>query len=181
MINVTTGFILHLDGDRKYSIKAYRYYQKNGLNAVVKNISESKQPKVVYRLLEHYQPDIVIITGHDAMIRTDRGYHDIYNYRNSKFFLQTVKEVRRYDRDYNKNTVVIAGACQSYYEALIMAGANFASSPARILIDYLDPIIVAENIALADYYKYITIDDISGLLRDGEKGIGGIGASGKKR
>lgn len=182
MINVaTTGIILHLDGDRKYSEKAYKHYKSNKINAIVKNISESKQPRVVYRLLEHYQPDIIIITGHDAMIRTNMGYHDIYNYRNSKYFIQTVKEVRRYDREYNKNTVVIAGACQSYYEALIMAGANFASSPARILIDYLDPIIVAENVALADYYKYITIDDVSVLLRDGKKGIGGIGAYGKKR
>ena len=181
MINVATGFILHLDGDKKYSEKAYRYYKKNRLNAIVKNISERRQPRAVYRLLEYYQPDIIIITGHDAMIRTNRGYYDIYNYRNSKYFIQTVKEVRRYDRDYNKNTVIIAGACQSYYEALIIAGANFASSPARILIDYLDPIIIAENIALADYYKYITIDDVSSLLRDGEKGISGIGANGKKR
>lgn len=115
------------------------------------------------------------------MMRIDRGYHDIYNYRNSKYFIQTVREVRRYDSNYNKNTAVIAGACQSYYEALILAGANFASSPARILIDYLDPIIIAENIALTDYYKYITIDDISELLRDGKKGIGGIGVNGKKR
>lgn len=178
---MATGFILHLEGDKKYSEKAYRYYKKNRLNAIVKNISERRQPRAVYRLLEYYQPDIIIITGHDAMIRTNRGYYDIYNYRNSKYFIQTVKEVRRYDRDYNKNTVIIAGACQSYYEALIIAGANFASSPARILIDYLDPIIIAENIALADYYKYITIDDVSSLLRDGEKGISGIGANGKKR
>ena len=170
-----------LIGDKKYSFKAYRYYKKNRLNAIVKNVSESRQPRIIYGLLEHYQPDIVIITGHDAMIRTDRGFYDIYNYRNSKYFIQTVKEVRRYDRDYNKNTAIIAGACQSYYEALIMAGANFASSPARILIDYLDPIIVAENIATLDYYKYITIDDISSLLRDGKKGIGGIGTNGKKR
>ena len=104
-----------------------------------------------------------------------------FSNKNSKFFIQTVKEVRRYDSDYNKNTAIIAGACQSYYEALIFAGANFASSPARILIDYLDPIIVAENIALTNYYKYITIDDISNLLRDGKKGIGGIGINGKKR
>ena len=57
-----TGKILHLDGDKKYSIKSYRYYKKMGLNAIVKNISERKQPKVVYRLLEYYQPDILVIT-----------------------------------------------------------------------------------------------------------------------
>ena len=177
----TAGKILHLDGDRKYSEKAYKYYKKTGLNAIVKNITESKQPRVVYKFLVQYQPDIIVITGHDAMIKPKSDYYNIFNYRNSKYFIQTIKEVRRYDRNYNKNTVIFAGACQSYYEALIMAGANFASSPARILIDYLDPIIVAENIALADYYKYINIDDISNMLRDGKKGIGGIGANGKKR
>lgn len=176
-----TGKILHLDGDRKYSEKSYRYYKKMGLNAIVKNIAEYRQPSLVYKLLEYYQPDIIVITGHDGMIKTERGYNDIYNYRNSKYFIQTVKEVRRYDRENNKSTVIFAGACQSYYEALIMAGANFASSPARILIDFLDPIIVAENIALTDYYRYITIDDISMELRDGKKGISGIGANGKKK
>ena len=176
-----TGKILHIDGDRKYSKKAEIYYKKMGLNAIVKNIAEYKQPKIVYKLLEYYQPDIVVITGHDEMIKKETRFYDLYNYRNSKYFIQTVKEVRRYDKNYNRNTVVFAGACQSYYEALIMAGANFASSPARILIDFLDPIIVAENIALTDYYKYITIDDISNELRDGKKGIGGIGANGKKR
>lgn len=175
-----TGKILHLDGDRKYSKKAERYYNKMRLNAIVKNIAEYRQPRVVYKLLEYYRPDIIVITGHDEMIKAGKGYYDIYNYRNSKYFVQTVKEVRRYDRDHNQKTVIFAGACQSYYEALIRAGANFASSPARILIDFLDPIIVAENIALADYYKYITIDEISGKLRDGKKGISGIGASGKK-
>ena len=57
-----TGRILHLDGDRKYSEKSYIYYKKLGLNAVVKNISEYRQPKVVYRLMEHYKPDILVIT-----------------------------------------------------------------------------------------------------------------------
>lgn len=116
-----------------------------------------------------------------GMIKRESGYNDIYNYRNSKYFIQTVKEVRRYDQEHNKNVVVFAGACQSYFEALIMAGANFASSPARILIDFLDPLIVAENVALTDKYKYITIDDISNELRDGKKGIGGVGANGKQR
>ena len=97
-----TGKILHLDGDRKYSKKAEKYYTKIGLNAIVKNIAEYKQPRQVYKLLEYYQPDIVVITGHDEMIRKESGYNDIYNYRNSKYFIQTVREVRRYDRDYNR-------------------------------------------------------------------------------
>lgn len=177
---IITGKILHLDGDRKYSQKSLRYYREMGLNAIVKNIHESKQPKVVYNLLKYYSPDILVITGHDGMIKKESGYNDIYNYRNSRYFIRTVKEARRYDKETNKNLVIFAGACQSYFEALITAGANFASSPARILIDFLDPLIVAEKVAITDKYKYITIKDIENELRDGKKGIDGVGANGKK-
>ena len=176
---IVTGKILHLDGDKKYSEKSYRYYKKIGLNAVVKNIPEYKQPKVVYNLLKIYSPDILVITGHDGMIRNSSRYNDVYNYRNSKYFIETVKEARRYDKETSKKLVIFAGACQSYYEALICAGANFASSPGRILIDFIDPLIVAEKVAVTERYKYITIDDIENELRDGKKGINGIGANGK--
>ena len=176
-----TGKILHLDGDRKYSQKSYMYYRKFGLNAIVKNIPEHRQPYEVYRLLKIYNPDILIITGHDGMIKRGKEFNNIYNYRNSKYFIQTVKEARRYDKEVNKNLVIFAGACQSYFEALISAGANFASSPARILIDFLDPLIVAEKVAITDEYKYISIDDICRELRDGKKGVDGIGANGKMK
>jgi len=83
---------------------------------------------------------------------------------------RNIKEILQY----------LHGACQSYYEALILAGANFASSPARILIDFLDPLIVAKNIAITEKDKYVTIEDIVKDLRDGKKGINGIGVNGKK-
>ena len=63
------GKILHLDGDRKYAEKSIRYYNKMGLNAVVKNIDEKRQPLVIVPLLMKYNPDILIITGHDAMLK----------------------------------------------------------------------------------------------------------------
>lgn len=177
---VYTGRILHLDGDKKYSEKSIMYYKKIGLNAIVKNIPENKQPRVVYRLLTIYNPDILVITGHDGMIKNGARYNDIYNYRNSRHFIKTVKEARKYDEAHNKNLVIFAGACQSYFEALMEAGANFASSPARILIDFLDPLVVAKSVAVADKNKYITIDDFVDELRDGKKGINGLGARGKK-
>ena len=59
---VITGKILHLDGDKTYSTKSYYYYKKLGLNAIVKNIPEYKQPKLVYSLLKIYNPDILVIT-----------------------------------------------------------------------------------------------------------------------
>ena len=103
------------------------------------------------------------------MIKAGRKYEDIYNYRNSRYFAQTVKNVRKEKK--NKDLVIFAGACQSYYEALIDAGANFASSPARILIDFVDPLVVAEKIAMTDSNQYITIYDIEKDLRDGERGV----------
>lgn len=60
------------------------------------------------------------------------------------------------------------------------AGADFASSPGRILIDFIDPLIVAQTVATTDKYTYISARDISKMIREGEKGISGIGARGKK-
>ena len=153
--------------------------KKSGLSAIVKNIPEYKQPRAVYRLLKIYKPDILIITGHDGMIKRGTNFNDIYNYRNSRHFINTVKEARRYDKENNTDTVIFAGACQSYFEAIMMAGANFASSPARILIDFLDPLIIAEKVATTEKYKFITVDDVIKEIRDGRKGIGGIGSNGK--
>lgn len=64
-----TGKILHLDGDKKYSDKSMRYYKKLGLDAIVRNIPENRQAYVVMDLLERYNPDILVITGHDGMIK----------------------------------------------------------------------------------------------------------------
>ena len=159
-VNIKTGRILHLDGDRRYSEKSARYYKKLGLNAVVKNIPERMQAQVVRGLLERYKPDILIITGHDAMLKKGISYSNIYNYRNSKNFINTVKEARKWARSSSK-LVIFAGACQSFFEALIDAGADFASSPGRILIDFVDPLIVAEKIATTDKNKFVSGHDIS--------------------
>lgn len=174
------GRILHLDGDKKYSEKSQRFYRNIGLDVVVKNIPENRQPQMIYSLLNKYNPDILVITGHDGMIKKGYNYNDIYNYRNSKYFVETVIRARKWEQGANKLSI-FAGACQSYYEAIMEAGANFASSPARILIDFKDPLIVAEKIATTDSNKYITIENIKDELRDGENGISGIGSIGKKR
>lgn len=176
---IYTGKILHLDGDKKYSEKSNVYYRKIGLNAIVKNIQENRQPVMVEELLIKYNPDILVVTGHDGMIKKGTEYNNVYNYRNSVHFIQTIKNARK--AEYKKDLVIFAGACQSYYEGLILAGANFASSPARILIDFIDPLIVAEIVATTKVEKFLTIRDIEGELRDGRKGINGIGANGKKK
>ena len=175
-----TGRILHLDGDKKYAEKSNNYYKKMGLNAVVKNIPETEQPKIIKDLLYKYQPDIVVITGHDKMIRKGRDYHNLYNYKNSKYFINTVRMARQWEKETGHSITIFAGACQSFYEAIMKSGANFASSPARILIDFIDPIMVAEKVAKTDEHQYIDISDITKEIRDGANGIGGIGSMGKK-
>lgn len=59
---ITNAVILHLDGDKKYTQKSERYYNKLGLRAIVKNVPESKQPHVIGGLVRKYNPDIVVIT-----------------------------------------------------------------------------------------------------------------------
>ena len=105
---ILTGKILHIDGDKKYSEKSFRYYQKLGLNVIVKNIPEYRQPRVIYSLLKVYKPDILVVTGHDGMIKKGTGFYDLYNYRNSRYFVETVKEARRYDKEEGKNLVIFA-------------------------------------------------------------------------
>lgn len=113
------------------------------------------------------------------MLKNGRNYNDVYNYRNSRYFMQTVQEARKWEQDGN-NLVIFAGACQSFFEAIMSAGANFASSPARVLIDFVDPLIVAERVATTENFKYISINEIASDLRDGLNGVGGTGAMGKK-
>ncbi len=67
-----TGRVLHLDGDKKYSDKSDKYYKMVGINAIVKNIPENKQPILIKGLLNKYSPDILVITGHD---RNDKKWN----------------------------------------------------------------------------------------------------------
>ncbi len=113
------------------------------------------------------------------MIKNGMKYNDIYNYRNSRHFVNTVIEARKWAEN-KKDLVIFAGACQSFFEAIMESGANFASSPGRILIDFMDPLVVAEKIATTEENKYITTNDIKDDIRDGKQAVDGTGARGKK-
>lgn len=174
------GIILHIDGDSEYTEKCRDSYKKMGLTAYVYNISEEEQYKQVYSLLQKIRPNILILTGHDSFLRKRNDIYNINNYKNSKFFVQGVLEARRYEHNLD-NLVIFAGACQSYYEALISAGANFASAPKRVLIDMLDPLIVAESIAYTPVDKFIPLASIISNTREGIDGIGGVQTRGQYR
>lgn len=59
---INTGKILHLDGDRRYAEKSIKYYKSLGLNAIVKNIPENKQAYLIKKLLDRYNPDVLVLT-----------------------------------------------------------------------------------------------------------------------
>ena len=61
------------------------------------------------------------------------------------------------------------------------AGADFASSPGRILIDFVDPLIVAEKIAVTEEYRFVSSYEIAKEIKEGVKGVSGIGARGKSK
>ncbi len=175
--NNSKCLILHLDGDIKYARRAKSYYNNLGLKAVVESISEFKQQTMVRMLLEKYKPNILVTTGHDLMLKKGQGYFRLDNYKNSKYFVRTVREARKWNRNEDE-FAIIAGACESFFEAIMSEGANFASSPGRILIDYKDPLIIASTIAKTSRNEYITLKDILPKLSDGEKAIGGTRARG---
>lgn len=174
------GVVLHLDGDPEYALKCKETYKKMGIVAHVYNIKESEQPRHVYSLLSKIRPNILILTGHDAFMRKRNDIYNIENYKNSKYFIEGVLEARRYEHNLD-NLVIFAGACQSYYEAIMSAGANFSSAPKRVLIDMLDPIIVAESVAYTPVDKFVPLAGIIANTREGLKGIGGVQTRGQYR
>lgn len=48
------------------------------------------------------------------------------------------------------------------------------------MIDFIDPLIVAERIATTENTRYLTIRDIKEELRDGEDGVSRHRGNGKK-
>lgn len=174
------GVVLHIDGDAEYAVKCKDVYKKMGINAHVYNIKEQEQPKYIYSLLSKIRPNILVLTGHDAFMRKKSDIYNIDNYKNSRYFIESVLEARRYEHSLD-NLVIFAGACQSYYEAIISAGANFASAPKRVLIDMLDPIIVAQTVAYTPVDKFAPLASIISNTREGLKGIGGVQTRGQYR
>lgn len=167
------GKILHIDGDNEYLNRCLKYYSDNNLMAMGICENESDMANNIKDYLVEYNPSILVITGHDAYYKKKGSIKDINNYKNSINFVEAVKEARRYEKSHDK-LIIIAGACGSYYEELIKAGANFASSPKRINIHALDPAVIAASMSLSDINKNIDLKEIISKTRYGKDGVGGI-------
>lgn len=167
------GKILHLDSDGEYLDKCLKFYKEKKVYAIGKKIKEENMPNQIYTLLKSYRPDIVVITGHDAFNKKNGNVNDLKSYKNSINFIKAVKEARKYEKSHDK-LIVIAGACQSDYEELIKAGANYASSPKRVNIHALDPAIIATTVAVTERNKQIDLISLLNKTKYGKDGMGGI-------
>ena len=167
------GKILHIDGDNEYLEKCLKFYKNSGVYAIGKKINEEDIYEQIGMLLKEHKPDIVIITGHDAYYKKKGSITNNDNYKNTKNFIKAVKTARNYEKSHDK-LVIIAGACQSNYEELIKAGANYASSPKRVNIHALDPAIIAVTIALTERNREIDLKSTLEKTKYGKDGMGGI-------
>lgn len=169
--------LIHVDGDSSFLEKCLKYYKSFGIYAIGKKIKEEDVHTQIKTLLEEYKPGILIITGHDAYYKKKGSIDNIDNYKNTKNFIKAVNEARKFEPSHEK-LVIIAGACQSNYEELIKAGANYASSPKRVNIHALDPAIIAVTVALTERNKEIDLKSMLEKTKYGKDGMGGIMGNG---
>lgn len=173
------GKVLHLDGDEKYLNMCEKKYKELKIRADCYFMKEEEMKESVLRLLEKHKPQILVITGHDAL-RKDHDKNQIHNYQHSSDYVDAIKKAREYQGDKDE-LIIIAGACQSYYEMLLACGANFASSPKRINIHALDPVYVASLVANESVRNYCDVEDIIDKTSHKQSGMGGIDTKGVAR
>lgn len=171
------GKVLHIDGDEDYLKRCMNFYKKLNIMAYGLCLKETDIKSEIKSYLDKLNPDVVVITGHDAYYPRKGSSDNILNYKNTENFVEAVKVARSYERNQDK-LIIIAGACQSNYEELIKAGATFASSPKRINIHALDPAIIASYLALYDRNKIVDLIEVLSKTKSGSDGIGGIATKG---
>jgi spore coat assemly protein len=167
------GRVLHIDGDPIYLNKCLALYKKLGIPVQGVHMPESEMPDKVLGLLEKVNPDILVVTGHDAYSKNKGEKTEMKAYRHSQFFVDSVRKARKYQPQLDQ-LVIFAGACQSHFESLIRSGANFASSPARINIHALDPVYIVAKISYTSFMERINVWDVLRNTLTGDEGLGGI-------
>jgi len=179
-VQVQAGRILHLDGDIHYVEECQAFYASLGVPARCLYVPEKAQSSVVQELCQNYGANVVVVTGHDGRFKSHPHQDSLAYYHNSQAFCASVEALRstRPDKD---DLAIVAGACQSYYEALINRGSNFASSPGRILIDIFDPCIVAVHLATTGVQNFLEPEGIVNATKGKSLGMGGVESQGKAR
>lgn len=173
--NYLLGKILHIDGDEKYLKKCLELYDELGIYAYGVRFDEKDIHTNILQYLYEINPEIIVITGHDFY--NGEGLKDLNSYKNTKHFIKAIKEVRKF----NQNCCIIAGACQSNFEALIASGADFASSPDRINIHVYDPAVIAIKAATTSFRQLIDFDSVCKYIEKGKSAFNGVQTFGKMK
>lgn len=177
--NVAPGKVLHIDGDPIFVKKSQEAYLKYGIDAKCIYLEEKLMPSAIISLLQQDKYDVLVLTGHDFLkLDKKEDLQDLTRYQNSINFVSAVQQARKIFPDLD-SLVIVAGACQSNYEALVANGANFASSPTRDNIHMLDPIIVASIVAISSVKEYVSPESV--VNKTISKALGGIETKGKAR
>lgn len=171
--NYIKGKILHLDGDIEYLKRSMKLYEKYNVPAIGYKLSEREMPDKIEELLNLHHPDILIVTGHDAL---DKNGNNI----NTSFFVKCVKKARMY-QPCKDNLCIIAGACFSSFKELINEGSNISSSPGNVSINVLDPAKAAIMVACTSVVEYVDMKRVINLTSNKQKGMGGIETKGFAR
>ncbi|EIT84194.1 sporulation peptidase YabG [Fictibacillus macauensis ZFHKF-1] len=171
------GRVLHVDGDPMYLNKCLELYKRFGVPVYGIHMKEPDMPERVPALVDEVRPDILVITGHDAYMKTKGAADDLQAYRHTKYFVRTVREIRRKYPQLD-SLMIFAGACQSHFESLIKAGSNFASSPSRINIHALDPVYIVSKISLTSFMEHVNVMDVLRNTLTGREGLGGVESRG---
>ncbi len=149
--NTIFGKVLHIDGDSSFLEKCMHLYKKHNIPAIGYYIEERNMPLAINDLLLKHKPDVLVITGHDAMSESPMSY----KFMNSENFLNAIKNARIFQPSKDALPIVVGG-CQSDFKALIEY-ANFASSPAGINIAALDPAIIAIMISMTPVNEFVNV------------------------
>jgi spore coat assembly protein len=173
------GIVLHLDGDKRFLNGCLDYYKKNAVPAYGYTMKPDEMPSRILELLNTHNPNILIITGHDGCTNK-KDLFSLESYIYSKYYIESVKQARKFDRN-KDNLVIFAGACESFYEALMESGANFASSPKRIPIHAYDPAVIAVEVALTPILSRVDPSEVILKAKSSFDAIGGIDTRGTLR
>jgi hypothetical protein len=170
------GTILQLDSSAEFLKKSRDLYAQAGFKSYGVVLAEKYQPQAVVKYVKYFRPDVLVVTGHDGL-KKGKPKHDVDSYTNSRYYIRSVAEARRVVPQ-REQLAIVAGACQSYYELLIDSGADFASSPGRIVINSVDPAIAAAIIAGVLDNEAVKPDVVAKATVSGPDGIWGKARNG---
>ena len=75
------GKVLHIDGDNDYLERCMTFYKDMNIKANGLALSEMEMGNKIIGLLKEFDPDIVVITGHDAYYSKKNDMENLENYQ----------------------------------------------------------------------------------------------------